>query len=113
MRLPQGNREGFLECLRHLYGRLRGYTIWLYVDRAQWHRGEQVNSFVKTHVRLHLKNLPGYQPALNVQERLWRQLRYEATTNHWFESLDAVWESIRTTTRSWSPNKVKRLCTIT
>jgi len=25
----RGNREGFLQGLRHLYRRLRGYTIWL------------------------------------------------------------------------------------
>ncbi len=71
-----------------------------------------MDSFVKTHVRLHLKCPPGYQPALNLEERLWRQLRYEATTNHWFETLDAIWESIQTTTRSCSPNKVKGLCNI-
>ncbi len=71
-----------------------------------------MDSFVKTHVRLHLKYLPGYQPALNLEERLWRQLRYEQTTNHWFETLDAIWESIQRTTRSWSPSKIKRLCNV-
>ena len=36
VRLLAFNREGFLDCLRQLYGRLRGYTItiWLYVDGA-------------------------------------------------------------------------------
>jgi len=41
VRTPRGNREGFLIGLRHLYHRLRGYTIWLYVDRAVWYRGEE------------------------------------------------------------------------
>lgn len=70
MRLPQGNREGFLRCLQHLYRRLKGYIIWLYVDRARWHRGEEVDLFVQTHIRLRLEYLPPYQPSLNLQERL-------------------------------------------
>ena len=110
MGLPRGNREGFLRCLCRC---LQGYTIWLYVDRAKWHTGEEVAVFVKTHIRLHLESLPCYQPALNLQERLWCQVRYEATTNHWFENLDAVWENIGKTTRSWSPSKIKGRCKIT
>jgi len=70
VRSPQGNREGFIECLKHLYRRLRGYTIHLYVDGAQWHKGEEVDLFVRTHRRLHLEYLPPYQPGLNVQERI-------------------------------------------
>jgi transposase len=110
IRCPQGNREGFVSCLRHLYRRLRRYTIWLYVDRAKWHRGEEVDIFVKTHIRLRLNYLPCYQPGLNLQERVWRQVRYEATTNRWFESLDATWETLQKTVHSWTPNKIKRLC---
>jgi transposase len=113
VRYPHGNREGFLQCLRHLYQRLRGYTIWLYVDRAQWHKGEPIERFVQTHRRLHLEYLPCYQPGLNPQERIWRQIRYEATTNQWFESLDDIWFKAQRTTRSWTPAKIKRLCKIT
>lgn len=112
MRLPQGNREGFVRGLRDLYRRLKGYTIWLYIDRARWHRGEEVDIFVKTHIRLRLVYLPCYQPGLNLQERIWRQVRYEATTNRWFDSLDAIWETIQKATHSWTPNKIKRLCNI-
>lgn len=113
VRSPQGNREGFLESLKHLYQRLRGYTIYLYVDGARWHKGEEVNQFVRIHRRLHLDYLPPYQPGLNVQERIWRQVRYEATTNTWSQTLDETWIRIQRTTRSWSPNKIKRLCKIT
>jgi len=113
MRLPQGNREGFLHCLRHLYQRLTGYTIWLYIDRARWHRGEEVEFFAQTHIRLRVEYLPPYHPSLNLQERLWRQVRYQATTNRWFESLDATWEAIQRTTRAWSPGKIRQLCNIT
>jgi len=67
---PQGNREGFLRCLRHLYQQLRGYKIWLYVDRARWHKGDPVDLFLQTHLQLHLEYLPCYQPGLNLQERI-------------------------------------------
>ena len=110
---PQGNREGFLQCLRHLYQRLRGYTIWLYVDRARWHKGDPVDLFVQTHARLHLEYLPPYQPGLNLQERIWRQVRYERTTNQWFESLEEIWLEVQSTTHAWTPDKIKRLCKLT
>jgi len=112
LRCPEGNREGFLACLRQIYRRLRGYTIWLYVDGATWHKGEEVRKFLNTHTRIRLVYLPPYQPGLNAQERMWRQVRYEATTSRWFESLDMIWETVQVTTHSWSKVKLKRLCKI-
>ena len=112
IRTPQGNTEGFLELLRHLYRHLRPYTLWLYVDRARWHKGEQVAEFLKQHRRLHLQYLPPYQPGLNPQERIWRRVRYEGTTNRWFENLDEVWTSVDRIMRSWTPEKIRRLCNI-
>jgi transposase len=111
-RSPQGNRDGFLDCLRQIYRRLQGYQIWLYVDGAGWHKGAEVGYFLRTHKRIHLAYLPPYQPGLNAQERVWRQIRYEATTNRWFGSLDSIWETVQWTTHSWTKAKLKRLCKI-
>lgn len=110
IRSPQGNRHGFIRCLKHLYQHLKGYKIWLYVDRAKWHMGEEVELFTRTHVELRLRFLPSYQPGLNMEERLWRRVRYEATTNVWFDSLENTWEAVRKTFRSWSPKRIKQLC---
>jgi transposase len=101
-----------MNILRHLYRRLRGYTIWLYVDRAGWHKGELIDQFLQKHSRLHLRYLPRYQPGLNVQERVWKQTRYEATTNRWFPDLEAIWLAVIKSFRSWSPKKISRLCNI-
>lgn len=109
----RGNREGFLKALHHLYQRLQGFTIWLYVDRARWHKGEPIEAFLKKHPRLCLEYLPAYQPGLNMQERVWRQVRYEATTNFWFEDIDLIWCVVQKTARSWSKQKITRLCNIT
>lgn len=72
--------------------------------------GEEVELFTRTHVELRLRFLPSYQPGLNMEERLWRRVRYEATTNVWFDSLENTWEAVRKTFRSWSPKRIKQLC---
>lgn len=110
MRHVKGNREGFLLCLRDLYLRLRGYNIWLYVDKARWHQGEEVDLFLRKHRRLHLEYLPCYQPGLNLQERIWRRVRYESTTNYWFATLEETWTAVHKTVHSWTRAKIKRLC---
>lgn len=112
VRTVRGNREGFLKVLRHLYRRLGGYRIWLYVDGAGWHRGEPVKDFLLSHPRLRLGYLPRYQPGLNPQERIWRRVRYEATTNRWFASLEDIWGRVHKTIWSWTPAKVQKLCNI-
>lgn len=112
IRTPKGNREGFLMVLRQIAHRLTDYTVWLYVDGARWHKGEPIRQFLRKHPTIHLDYLPAYQPALNPQERVWRRMRYEGTTNRWFDHLQDIWATIRRTTRSWSPQKIKRLCRI-
>ncbi|MCX6354820.1 MAG: transposase, partial [Candidatus Aureabacteria bacterium] len=86
---------------------------WLYVDRARWHRGDVIEKFIKKHPRLRIDYLPPYQPGLNMQERIWRRFRYEATTNQWFDDLENTWTTVRKTTRSWSVQKIRRLCNFT
>ena len=113
IRTERGNREGFLDLLRDLYRRLRGLQITLYVDGAGWHKGVPVRDFLRTHPRLRLQYLPAYQPALNRQERIWRRVRYEATTNCWFATLDDIWDTVQRTTAAWTPRKLRRLCNIT
>ena len=111
-RLPRGDRTGFLHTLQQLFRRLRGYTSWLYVDGAGWHKGEALAEFLRTHPRLRLGYLPRYQPGLNPQERVWRRIRYEGTTNRWFPDLEAIWTTVQHTHGSWSRQKLKRLCHI-
>jgi hypothetical protein len=48
-----------------------------------------------------------------MQERIWRQLRYESTTNRWFDQLDLIWSTVQKTPRSWSRDKIRRLCNMT
>ena len=112
MRAPKGNTPAFLGLLNRLRRSLRNKVIHLYVDRAPWHRGPRVKEYLAAHANLHLNYLPPYQPGLNPQERIWRQVRYERTTNRWFADLNDTWIAIRETSRRWSPQKIKRLCHI-
>ena len=113
IRTAHGNRAGFLQVLHHIAARLRGYRIWLYADRASWHKGQEVELFLRSHLEIHLQYLPAYQPALNPQERIWRQARYEVTRNVWFPDLDRVHAKLKQQIGCWSCEKTKRLCHIT
>ncbi len=112
MRLPKGNARAFVALVRRLRQSLRGQVIHLYVDRAPWHKGPLVKQFLTAHPDLHLNYLPSYEPGLNPLERIWRQIRHERTTNHWFADLDQAWHAVRDTFRRWSVPKIKRLCHI-
>ncbi len=82
------------------------------MGRAWGKRGQRLRIPTTSQHRTRLGYLPRYQPALNPQERVWRRIRYEATTNRWFADLDAIWDTVQRTRRSWSPQKLKRLCHI-
>lgn len=113
LRTQAGNTQGFLEALKHMLQNLPTYQIWLYVDRAAWHKGEDVELFIQSHIQLHLEYFPPYQPALNPQERIWRQTRYEVTKNVWFPELESIYTQVAQRIHHWSPEKVKQLCNIT
>jgi hypothetical protein len=51
-----------------------------------------------------------YHPELNYQEILWRTMRYEETTNTYFEKLDDLTSSVLKRSQRWKPAKIKSLC---
>lgn len=98
--------------LTHLIHRLNGWKIFLYVDGARWHKGPHGKQFLRGHANLILEYLPPYHPELNLQERIWRMIRYEVTTNRYYVSVDAIQQSIRQQQRRWKPNKIRSLCRV-
>lgn len=110
MKWAQGNTDGFLRILKRLMIRFQGKIIDLWVDRARWHRGERVEIFQREHCQLHLHYLPAYHPELNYQEPLWRTMRYEETTNAFFETQEILEVSIFKRSQRWKPQKIKSLC---
>jgi transposase len=112
IRTAKGNREGFLQVLGHILKTLRGYSIHLFVDGAKWHKGEEVRLFLQQHTEIHLEYLPPYQPALNEQECIWRQAKYEVTRNVWFATLDIIYLRFKSKIDHWPKQRIKQLCII-
>jgi len=49
-------------------------------------------------------------PELNKQETLWRIMRYEETTNTYYESFDELEIAVFKRSQSWKPKKVLSSC---
>ena len=111
-RWPKGNTDGFLAFLNYLCARVRKTKVYLYVDGASWHKGPRVYAFLSTRPNIELEYLPPYHPELNVQERVWHLIRYEATTNQYHATIDLIEQAIRKRQRHWKTNKIKSLCKV-
>lgn len=110
IRQPKGNTEGFLSMLKTILRRYRRKLIDLWVDQARWHKGAKVERFLFENLRLMIHYIPKYHPQLNPQEILWRTMRYEETTNTYYESFEELKSAIFTRSQSWKPKKVLSLC---
>ena len=111
MKAVQGNTEAFLAQLHKLGERFRGKIVDLWVDHASWHKGPRVRAFLKPYQRwFHLHYQPPYHPELNPQERIWRRIRYEETTNHYYPSAEDLEQGVLIRVNGWSDEKVRSLC---
>jgi transposase len=110
IRQPKGNTDGFLSMLKTILCRYRRALIDLWVDQARWHKGLKVERFLGKNLRLMIHYIPKYHPQLNPQEILWRTMRYEETTNTYYESFEELRAAIFTQSQSWKPKKVLSLC---
>jgi transposase len=109
----QGNTEAFLEQLQELVERFRGKIVDLWVDNASWHKGPRVREFLAPYQRwFHLHYHPPYHPELNPQERIWRRIRYEETTNHYYASPEDLEHGVLSKVASWSNETISSLCHI-
>jgi transposase len=107
---PKGNTSGFLSMLKTILSRYRKNLIDLWVDQARWHKGAKIERFLYENIRLMIHYIPKYHPQLNFQEILWRTMRYEETTNTYYESYEELASSIFSRSQSWKPKKVLSLC---
>ena len=111
MKAVQGNTDAFLAQLQMLVTRFQGKIVDLWVDNASWHKGPRVRAFLQPHQHwFHLHYHPPYHPELNPQERFWRRLRYEETTNHYYASAEDWERGVLSRVDSWSDEKVRSLC---
>jgi transposase len=91
---------------------LRRYKtrIDLWVDHARFHKGKRVSQFLTEHRRLTLDYILKYHPELNFQEALWRTMRYEETTNTYYETMEQLVLAVFNRSHRWKPKKMRSLC---
>ena len=107
------NTDGFLAMLKKILYRYKGIIIDLFVDQARWHKGQRVSDFILSHKRLVINYIPKYHPELNFQEILWRIMRYEETTNTYYETLEELVLAVFSRSQRWKPKKILSLCHLT
>ncbi len=73
----------------------------VFLDRAPWHRGEEVAKVLQDNPRLEIIFFPPASPDLNPQEHVWKATRKAISHNHDFASFSALtgmFESFLSTT---------------
>jgi len=110
VRQEKGNTDGFLAMLRNILLRYQRVLINLWVDQARWHKGRRVMEFLSAHRQLVIDYIPKYHPELNPQEMLWRTMRYEETTDTYYETFEELVFSVFKRSQRWKPKKIMSLC---
>lgn len=112
IRQEKGNTDGFLGTLKEILRRYKT-RIDLWVDQARFHKGKRVSQFLTEHKRLSIDYILKYHPELNVQEALWRTMRYEETTNTYYETMEELVLAVFHRSQRWKPKKMRSLCHFT
>ena len=110
VRQEKGNTDGFIAMLKNILLRYQRVLIDLWVDQARWHKGRRITEFLSCYRRLAINYIPKYHPELNPQEMLWRTIRYEETTDTYYETFEELVLSVFKRSRSWKPKKITSLC---
>lgn len=58
---------------------------------------------------MHPEYLPPHQPALNVRERIWWRIRYDASANRWLALPSDLWDTVQRSTGTWTPRGRQRI----
>jgi transposase len=88
------NKEGYVEFLKQVLDRFESNVI-LIEDGAPYHKAGMVTEFVEsTRGRLTVQRLPAFSPDFNPIEKLWKNTKRDATHLKYFETFEALRESV-------------------
>jgi len=88
------NKEGYVEFLKQVMAHFKGNII-LIEDGAPYHNAGLVQAFVEsTDSRLTIERLPTFSPDFNPIEKLWKNTKRDATHLKYFETFEALRESV-------------------
>ena len=74
--------EATIHFLKHLLTVFPVQPLLLFLDRAPWHRGDAIRTFLAKNPRLQLIYFPPACPQLNPQEHVWKAARQDIGHNH-------------------------------
>jgi len=109
MKWVRGNPDGFLKMLTRIVSRFKGLVIDPWADSVSWRRGPGVNEILSEHTSSSIQYLPSYHPELDGQERLWRTLRHEETTDAYCGAMLHLDVAVFSRSQRWRSPKEKRL----
>jgi len=82
LRTKEMNAQVSIQHLEQLLAALPSRTIVLFWDRASWHKGPLIGSFLEAHPNLEIVFFPVGAPDLNPQEHVWNATRRAVSHNH-------------------------------
>ena len=88
--VPGLDSQTTLHFLTHLLTVFPTRPILLFLDRAPWHRGEAIRTFLVDNPRLQLLYFPPACPQLNPQEHVWKAARQAVSHNHTLPDLGTL-----------------------
>lgn len=74
-----------LKKVRKIYPEQKLLILW---DGSGWHRGSEVQKFIKKDKKIKTIYFPRYSPEENPQEHVWKSGRSQVTHNHFIENID-------------------------
>lgn len=78
---------GILKRIRNIYPQNKLLIIW---DGAGWHRGSEVQEYIRQDKNIEAIHFPRYSPELNPQEHVWKSGRDHCTHNKFIENIDTA-----------------------
>jgi putative transposase len=88
--IPDADTESMNIFLSEFSGEYKNNRIILAMDRAGWHRSEEL----KVPDNIHLLFIPSNSPELNPVEHIWDYIRENFFNNRVFKSLDTVMDKL-------------------
>lgn len=76
-----------LKEIRKIYLKQKLLLLW---DGAGWHRGSEVQKFIKKDGNIEIIYFPRYTPDENPQEHVWKSGRDQVTHNRFIENIDTA-----------------------
>ena len=88
--LPQQTGEMTCYFLDHLQACYPGRALFILWDRATWHKGETVRTYLEQHSHILTLHFPPGSPQLNPQEHVWESARDAVSHNHTYTDFPAL-----------------------